>query len=159
MTDRVWRDRDYRINVADIENDEYRNGIIPNHCVLIFRTGWSRYWFSRQLYFGTNLNDVRDLHFPGLDPQAAMWLVEKRSGVVGVGIEGPSMDHGQYLASGLRAHDTLMAKNIYVIENINHNVAKVPSRGATVSVAPINLDQAGGAPARVWVRLPSYRRK
>ena len=65
VTPQVWRDRDYMITVDDILENERQNGRLADDCVLLFKTGWSRYWFSRAYYFGTPTNDVRDMHFPG----------------------------------------------------------------------------------------------
>ena len=42
----------------------------------------------------TDDQDVENLHFPGISPEAATWLTMKRN-VVGVAIDTPSTDRGQ----------------------------------------------------------------
>ena len=43
-----------------------------------FLTGWSSKWPDLNEYFGTNTTNTSILHFPGLHPDAAKWLVNNR---------------------------------------------------------------------------------
>lgn len=81
----------------------------------------------------------------------AEWLIENRV-IYGIGIEGPSIDRGQNKGE-LRTHVALNERNIYMIENVNGNVAKLPARGARVTVMPLNLVGASGSPVRAFAKV------
>lgn len=138
--------RDYRATLEDIQNYESNNGQIHEESVVIFRTGWSKFWPNKLDYFGTDTKDESQAHFPGLETRAARWLIKERK-VVGVGIDGPSIDCGQ--CSLKSAHVTLCDSNVYILENIDRSIFKVPVAGATLTVLPLKLADASGAPARV----------
>ena len=167
VVNEVNSNRDHQVNEFEIQRNEQLYGRIPAEAVVLLRTGWSRYWISRENYFGTATNDSSQLHFPGnsssinyllisyvvagLAPSAAKWLVQNRN-IVGVGIEGPSIDFGQ--TRTVESHTVLAAANKFIIENLNSNMNRLPFRGATITVAPLNLDHGSGSPSRVWVKNP-----
>ena len=100
-------DADYQIQVSDIEAWERKNGRIPDNSVLLLRTGWDTRWPDRKTYLGTSKVGsaaVAELHFPGLDPNAAQWIVANRR-VDAVGIDTPSIDYGQ--STKFETHQTL----------------------------------------------------
>lgn len=138
--------RDYRATLEDIQRYEEHNGRIHEEAVVILRTGWSNFWPNKLNYFGTDTNDDSLAHFPGLDTKAARWLIRERK-VVGVGIDGPSIDCGQCQLKS--AHVTLCDSNVFILENIHRHIFKVPVAGATLTVLPMKLADASGAPARV----------
>ena len=92
------------------------------------------------------------MHFPGISPEAASWLVTQR-GAVGVGIDTLSPDGGDGGARGYPAHHAILGADRYILENLNLD-AELPARGATAFVAPLNVAGAPEAPARVWAVLP-----
>lgn len=100
-------------------------------------------------YFGTDTSDPMQAHFPGLHQEAARWLAKERK-VFGVGLDAPSIDCGfcgnHY---GFPTHVALSEANIYVLENIDKSIFSVPVVGATITVLPINILGASGAPARI----------
>lgn len=148
VIDQAQSERDYNINVDDLKNWEELNGEIPEDSVVIFRTGWSKFWPNKLDYFGTDSKDATLAHFPGLHQDAARWLVEKRN-VVGVGIDGPSIDCGQCgLKYGFPTHVALCNANVYILENIEKSVFGVPRVGATITVLPMKLEDASGTPVR-----------
>ena len=64
---------------------------------MLIRTGFSRRWPDAARYLGTaerGADAVRDLHFPGLHPDAARWLVANRP-IKAIGIDTASIDYGQ----------------------------------------------------------------
>lgn len=137
--------RDYLATVDDLKQWEEVNGEIPEDSVLILRTGWSNFWPNKLDYFGTDSKNPSLAHFPGLSPEAARWLVEHRK-VVGVGIDGPSIDCGQ--CDTKQAHVTLNEANVFILENIDRSIFKVPNVGATITVLPLKLTDASGSPVR-----------
>jgi len=143
---------DYLVSVADLEAWEESHDEIPNGAIVLLRTGWGSRWDDRTAYLGTSAvgpEAVADLHFPGLDPEAAQWLVSNR-GIVGVGIDTPSIDYGQSTDFG--AHVTLYAENISGFENVA-NLDLLPESGAFVLALPMKIEGGSGGPLRIvsWV--------
>ena len=55
------------------------------------------------------------LHFPGLEPSAATWLVENRN-ISSIGLDTPSIDHGQ--SELFESHVALFEANIGTTQSI-----------------------------------------
>lgn len=136
--------RDYQMSVDDLIDWENKNGPIESGSVVIIRTGWSRFWPNRLDYFGTDTSDDKLTHFPGLHPLAARWLVKKE--IVGVGIDGPSIDCGQ--CNDYMSHVILNENNIYILENLDQSIFKLDPIGATLTVLPMRLTDSSGCPVR-----------
>ncbi|KAK7870344.1 hypothetical protein R5R35_000519 [Gryllus longicercus] len=67
--------------------------------------------------------------------------------VVGVGVDTISID-----ASGEGiAHQTLTAKNIYLLEDVDMDKPCIPDRGFRVLSMPIKLSNGTGTPTRVII--------
>jgi kynurenine formamidase len=94
--------KNYLITIDDVKN---RNLIIPEKdentgekflFVLIFYTGWTKYWPDQSKYAGVESN----LEFPGLSEQLAIYLIDTYGdNLVGIGI------------------DTLSSKIIFFLKN------------------------------------------
>lgn len=150
ISNKVTKNRDYELLEEDLLAWEMENGEIPEGSVMLIRTGYSRFYHNRGQYMGTTTNLIQNLHYPGIGPEAALWIVKNRL-VVGVGIDTLSIDPGAGL--GFLAHRTLLERNMYLIENINTNIEKLPAIGALISVFPLPLQGASGSPCRVIVDL------
>lgn len=140
--------RDYQISVEDLTAWESINGRIPDGSILLLQTGFGQYWPDRLKYLGTDKRGpegVAELHFPGLLPEAAEWLVKNRR-VNAVGIDTASIDFGQSQTYG--SHVALMMQNIPVFENVA-NLDKVPVKGAQVLALPIKIKGGSGGPLRI----------
>jgi kynurenine formamidase len=87
---------------------------------------------------------VPELHFPGLDPAAARWLVERN--VDAVGIDTPSIDRGQ--STTFEAHQVLAAANIPIFENVAQ-LDQLPATGAFVIGLPMKIGGGSGGPLRL----------
>jgi kynurenine formamidase len=89
------------------------------------------------------------LHFPGIDPAAAVWLSSRRK-VKAVGLDTPSIDYGQ--SKDFKTHQTLMGKNIPAFENVA-NLEQLPAKGAYVVALPMKIKNGSGGPLRIvaWV--------
>ena len=77
VTQKALSDPDYQIGVKDFTDWEAKNGPIPEGSIVLLNTGYAKYWPDRAKYMGTDKRGseaVKDLHFPGLHPQAAKWL-------------------------------------------------------------------------------------
>jgi kynurenine formamidase len=143
---------DYLIGTADLQAWETAHGRIPDGAILLLKTGYGRYWPDRVRYMGTNERGpgaVADLHFPGLDPEAARWLVSERS-IHAVGLDTPSIDYGQ--STLFEAHQILFEKNVPAFENVA-NLDELPPTGAQVVALPMKIRGGSGGPLRViaWI--------
>lgn len=146
-------DRDYQIGVADLRawEEEHQRQLVD--VIVLLRTGWSERWPDREAYLGTAARGpeaVAELHFPGLDPQAAQWLVEHRAPKA-VGIDTASIDCGQ--STHFESHVTLCEHNVPSLENVA-NLDALPSEGAWVCALPMKIAGGSGAPLRIIAIVP-----
>lgn len=68
VSEKALKNRDYLVTVADIEAWEKRNGKIPANTIILFRTGYGKFYPDRASYFGTpktGAEALPELHFPG----------------------------------------------------------------------------------------------
>lgn len=153
VTVQCARDRDYRVSIQDFERWELAHGRIQTGAIVLLDTGFARYWPSRQQYLGTELRGsegIQALHFPGLHPEAADWLVRERR-VKAVGIDTASIDFGQ--SSKFETHIALLSKNVPVFENLS-DLRDLPHRGFDVIALPMKIAGGTGGPLRVIAVLP-----
>lgn len=146
------KDADYRISVADLTAWEREHGAIAADAIVLFRTGFSRRWPDAARYLGTAERGdaaVAKLHFPGLHPDAARWLVERR--VHAVGLDTASIDYGQ--STMYESHRILYERDIPAFENLT-NLDRLPARGAYVVALPMKIKGGTGAPLRAIAILP-----
>lgn len=150
LRDKVGNNSDYLIPPQDIKEWEKNHQKITNENIVLFLTGWGRFWGDKKRYLGTDIfGDVQNLHFPGLSEEASRYLAKKN--IKGVGIDTPSLDRGA--SKDFMAHRILLGKNIYGLENVAH-IEKLPFVGATLYVAPMKIEKGTGAPARVFAVVP-----
>jgi len=143
---------DYRVHQSDISAWEAVHGDIPEGAIVLIRTGWSSRWPDRARYLGTTKTGaagVRELHFPGLDLDAARALVRRR--VAAVGIDSPSIDYGQ--STTFQVHRRLFASNVPAFENVA-NLDQLPVTGAFVIALPMKIKGGSGGPLRIVALLP-----
>jgi len=139
---------DYLVRVSDLQSWEAAFGPIPDGAIILVRTGWGRRWTNREEYLGTALTGpeaVPQLHFPGIDPEAARWLVDNRN-IDAVGIDTPSIDYGQ--SSTFETHQILYAANIPGFENVA-NLDQLPEAGSFVVALPAKIGEGSGGPLRI----------
>ena len=147
------RDADYQIATADFERWEQVNGRIPDRAIVLLRTGFSGRWPDVLRYLGTSERGaaaVAQLHFPGLHPDAARWLVENRS-IDAIGIDTASIDRGQ--STQYESHRILTEREIPAFENLT-NLDRLPEVGAYVVALPMKIGGGSGGPLRAVAILP-----
>lgn len=140
--------RDYLVQIADIEKWEKENGRLPDNCIILFRTGYGKFYPDRQQYFGTSKKGaeaIPELHFPGIAPETTEWLLSKRN-IKALGLDTPSMDYGQ--SKDFKTHQLLLAQNKPGFENVA-NLDKLPSKGIYVVALPMKVGKGSGAPLRI----------
>ncbi len=145
---------DYQVTTDDLQRAEARDGRIPDGSIVLIRTGFSTRWPDAATYLGTAERGeagAAKLHFPGLHPQAAAWLVANRS-IAAIGIDTASIDYGK--STLFESHRALFAKDIPAFENLA-GLDKLPTRGAHIIALPMKIAGGSGAPLRVVAILPS----
>lgn len=150
-------DRDYQISVEDIKAWEAANGKIPEWSIVLFHTGFASRWPDKKSYLGTDQKGpdaVKDLHFPGLHPDAAEWLVENRK-FKAIGIDTASIDYGQ--STEFASHAALMTNNIPAFENVG-DMTKLPAKGFHVFALPMKIKGGSGGPLRIAALTPDSSR-
>jgi kynurenine formamidase len=140
--------RDYQISVEDLTTWESANGAIPESSIVLFQTGYGKFWGDRAKYMGTDGADQK--HFPGLGAEAARWLIQNRK-VKAVGIDTASIDFGA--SQTFDTHVALMTQNVPAFENVA-NLDKVPAKGAGIVALPMKIKGGSGAPLRIVAFLP-----
>ena len=139
---------DYQVSAQDFAEWERANGEIPAGSIVIIRTGFGRRWPDRKTYMGTDergAGAVPKLHFPGLHPDAARWLVANRS-VKAVGLDTPSIDYGQ--STLFESHRVLFERDIPAFENLA-GLERLPAKGFHVIALPMKIKGGSGGPLRV----------
>jgi kynurenine formamidase len=148
----VSKDADYEIPVAALEAWQKAHGPIGAGTIVLLRTGFGARWPDRARYLGTDARGraaLRQLHFPGLHPDAARWLLERR--VKAVGIDTASIDRG--LTRTYESHRVLLGADVPVFENVA-KLDALPATGATVIALPMKIEGGSGAPLRIIAILP-----
>lgn len=148
VSDKAQGNRDYLISISDIEKWEKEYGMMPDDRIVLFRTGYGKFYPDRKNYFGTEKRGaeaIPDLHFPGIDPNAAQWLVDKRR-IKALGLDTPSMDYGQ--SKDFKTHQILLGANKPGFENVAH-LDQLPATGIYVVALPMKVGKGSGAPLRI----------
>jgi kynurenine formamidase len=142
---------DTLVAVGDLEAFERRHGRIPAGAVVLLRTGWARRWSEPARYLGTAIpGDTVGLRFPGLDREAAQFLVRERR-IDAVGIDTASIDHGP--SRTFETHRVLAEANVPIFENLT-NLDRLPPAGAWVIALPMKVGGGTGAPLRAVALVP-----
>ncbi|HEX3036108.1 MAG TPA: cyclase family protein [Thermodesulfobacteriota bacterium] len=153
ISEKALANRDYQVNTEDFTAWESANGKIPSNSIVLLYTGYSQYWPDRVKYMGTDKRGpeaVKELHFPGLHPEAAKWLVGNRK-ISAIGLDTPSIDYGQ--SQLFESHQILFEQNIPAFENVT-NLDKLPSKGALVIALPMKIKEGSGGPLRIIALVP-----
>lgn len=147
------QNRDYRITPEDVQAWEKENGKIPEQSLLFFKTGFGKYWPDKKKYLGTTLtgqSGVDNLHFPGIHPKTASWLIKNRK-INAIGLDTPSIDFGQ--SKLFETHQILFNENIPAFENVA-NLDLLPAKGAWVIALPLKITGGSGSPLRIVALVP-----
>jgi kynurenine formamidase len=147
---------DYQATVADLDRFEQQHGRIPDGSIVLIKTGFASRWPGAEAYLGTaerGETAVAKLHFPGLHPDAAKWIVTNRR-VKAVGIDTASIDFGQ--STLFETHRSLYAQDVPAFENLAA-LDRLPATGALLIALPMKIGGGSGAPLRAVAVLPATR--
>jgi len=104
---------------------------------VLLRTDWSQKRAPTKEYL---------YDFPGLDPDAAQWLVQRS--VKGVGTDTLGID--PYSNTKFEAHKVLLGKGIWLLEALDHLDTLSEEVEYTLVAGPLKIAGASGAMARVF---------
>ncbi len=153
VSETALKNRDYLVNVSDFIAWEKQHGQLPDGAIVLLNTGYAQFWPDREKYMGTaerGAEAVPKLHFPGLHPEAAKWLAEKRN-IHAIGLDTPSIDYGQ--STLFESHQMLFKHNIPAFENVD-KLNELPATGAFVIALPMKIKGGSGGPLRIVAYLP-----
>ncbi len=149
ISSKVMNNHDYQITIDDIIAWEKKeNTRIPDGSIVLLETGFSKYYPDKIKYLGTDKRGqeaVKLLHFPGLSPEAAQWLVDNRN-INAIGIDTPSIDYGQ--SQNFETHVILLSHNIPAFENLT-NLDQLPSKEFEIIALPMKIKGGSGSPLRI----------
>ena len=153
VSSKTLNNPDYLISVEDITNWVVKEKMkIPEGSIVLLETGYSKYYPNKRKYLGTDQRGdkaVALLHFPGLSPKAAEWLVKNRK-IKSIGLDTPSIDFGQ--SKFFKSHVILLSENIPVFENLS-NLNLLSSNGFEVIALPMKIKGGSGSPLRIIALL------
>jgi kynurenine formamidase len=107
------------------------------------QSGWAQYVGNPAKFMGKDGSGV--LHFPGVSPEAAEWLMKERK-VAGLAVDTLSLDHGP--SKDFKVHYAWLPSGRWGLENVA-NLDKVPPSGATLVVGLAKVKDATGGPVRL----------
>lgn len=148
VSSQALNNRDYLIDSVAILSWEAEHGKIPEQSIVLFRTGYGKFYPDREAYFGTakvGVEAIPELHFPGIQPETSIWLAMERQ-VKAVGLDTPSLDYGQ--SKDFAAHQALMENQIPGFENVA-NLDLLPATGIYVIALPMKIKDGSGGPLRI----------
>ena len=148
VAEKAAHSSDYQVSVDDFLAWEKEHGRLPDGSIVLLNTGFSKFWPDAARYLGTDSRGpeaVAKLHFPGLHPDAARWLVDHRR-IHAIGLDTASIDYGQ--SKLFKSHQILFEKNIPAFENVA-NLDRLPAKGALVVALPMKIKDGSGGPLRI----------
>jgi kynurenine formamidase len=137
------RDPDYLLTREDLAAWEKKHRRLPSNCCVAMNSGWAQHVGDAAKYSGKDASGV--LHFPGIDPDAAAWMMQERK-VLGLAVDTMSLDNGP--SKDFKVHSSWLSSGRWGLENVA-NLDKVPASGATLVVGLAKVKDATGGPARL----------
>lgn len=145
---------DYQVTVQDLLDWERTHGAIAPDTILLLHTGFASRWPDAARYLGTAARGeagAAQLHFPGLHPDAARWIVANRP-VKAIGLDTASIDYGA--STTFESHRVLFERDIPAFENLT-GLDRLPPRGAFIVALPMKIGGGSGAPLRAIGIVPA----
>ncbi len=155
VTQKVIDHPDYLISIEDLTDwEKEQQQQIQEGSIVLLQTGFSKFYPDKKKYLGTDQRGdeaVAQLHFPGLSPEAAQWLVENRT-IHAIGIDTPSIDYGQ--SEYFKSHVILLGEDIPAFENLT-NLEQLPKANFNIIALPMKIKEGSGGPLRIVALIPN----
>jgi kynurenine formamidase len=139
---------DYQLTKQDVLAWEAKHGTIAPGSFVIMFTGWQDKWNDPKAFI--NQDAKGNLHFPGFAGATTKWLVSARQ-IAGVGIDTHGVDPGSDTSY---ATNTEMANTHKIAIECMTNLDKLPAKGATLVLAPLQLQNGSGSPMDIVAFVP-----
>ena len=139
---------DYQLTKQDVLDWEAKHGTIAAGSFVIMFTGWQDKWSDPKAFI--NQDAKGNLHFPGFAGATTKWLVSDRQ-IAGVGIDTHGVDPGSDTSY---ATNTEMANTHKIAIECMTNLDKLPAKGATLVLAPLQLQNGSGSPMDILALVP-----
>jgi kynurenine formamidase len=149
--DKVAKNPDYTLAMADVKAWEKRHGKVPKGAFVAMRTDWSKRWPSQDKM--QNVDAAGTAHYPGWSMATLKYLYETRR-ITASGHETTDTDPGLATTKDDYALESyILGLGHYQIELLA-NLDRLPEAGALVSVSWPDIHDGTGFPARVFAILP-----
>lgn len=126
----------YCISLNDVHAYQKTYGKIQAGTVVLFRTGWEKFWFDPQKY-------RNNYKYPYIATDVAEYLLKRE--VVGLGIDTLSPDRPE---DNFPIHRLFLGNGRYLIENAA-NLNKMPAVGSYILALPMKIQGGAEAPVRL----------
>lgn len=143
IAERAAADPDSRVDLDDVLAWERNHGRLPPRSFVAMDSGWGHRVAEPVAFLNTDASGA--MHYPGIHPDAAAFLVQERD-VVGIGVDTLSLDHGP--SADFPTHLTVLPAGKYGVEALA-NLGLLPPLGATIIVGGLTHTGGSGSPARV----------
>ena len=149
--DKVAKNPDYVLSLADVADWEKRHGRIPKGAFVAMRTDWSKRWPDNAALANRDAAGVD--HYPGWSMDVLKLLYEER-GITASGHETTDTDPGlQTTKDDYSLESYILKMNHYQIELLA-NLDQVPEAGGIAIVSFPKPENGSGFPARVIAIVP-----
>lgn len=132
---------DYFANLEDLIAYENKWGQITENSLVIFHTGWNRYWNRPQQY--RNADDQGIFRIPGIDISITEALLQRNINGIAIDTLSPDGSNMQF-----PVHHLLLNNDKYIIENIT-NADQLPAVGSHVIMLPLKIEHGTESPLRI----------
>ena len=138
---------DFLVDVEHLKAWQERHGAFPEGAWLLFRTGWDQHDHSEESFLNA---DETGSHTPGFTVECARYMADELP-ISGMGVETVGIDAGRGGEQDppFPVHYYLLGADKYGITSLK-NLAKLPTTGAMISVAPLPIVGGTGSPCRVY---------
>jgi kynurenine formamidase len=134
---------DYLLSRQDLAAWEKKHGKLPDNACVAMHSGWAKHVSGAAKFTGKDASGV--LHFPGVAPDAAEWMMKERK-VAGLAVDTLSLDHGP--SKDFKTHSLWLPSGRWGLENVA-NLDKTPASGATLVVGAPKVRGATGGLTRL----------
>jgi kynurenine formamidase len=145
-----------RPGISPFITDEHVRGWEEEHGevrageVVLFRTGWDRYYVEGEeglTYMHGSLVTGDAPGWPAPSPEAVLYLHEK--GVKTVGVDTPSVGAAH---DGVPVHQAGLSRGVRYVEGLT-NLGELPVRGAFFIFMPLKIAASSGGPGRAMALI------